>query len=238
MKRELRPEDIRYEKTESRESRELLSGEIDGAKCSTFEIVDGEYTERTPDTEAVVIIMLDGECKCLGKSFEGITVFAFAEGEEISISSKSAYFLRISWQLLEGEGSDKSRLPYALRYDDAVKYREDCKSEKTVSRMLLDEGIIPRIGIGSVQTTGPDRVEKHEHPFCDQLFFSFPENDMTVEMDNVDFAMSGNTLLHIPLASSHGVAVHERGIAHYIWMDFVIDPRGIEYLHSAHEEIK
>ena len=238
MKKELRLEDIKFEKIEKGASDTLLRGEITGAECSVFELSCGTYTETVNDCEAVVVIMLNGESKCSSKNFCGITLFAFAPNDKIEITSHSASFLRISWKLLDGEKVDKTAVPYALRYDDAVKYREDCKSEKTVSRMLLPEGIIPRLAIGSVQTTGPDRVERHEHPFCDQLFFSLPENDMTVEMDNVDFAMSGNTLLHIPLASSHGVAVHERGIAHYIWMDFVIDPRGIEYLHSAHEEIK
>ena len=190
------------------------------------------------DTEAVVITMLDGECKCGAKDFCGITLFAFAPNDEINISSRGASFLRLSWKLLDGEKVDKSALPYALRYDDAVKYREDCKSEKTVSRMLLPEGIIPRLAIGSVQTTGPDRVERHEHPYCDQLFFSLAENDMIVEMNNVEMPMGGTTLLHIPLASSHGVAIPPSGIAHYIWIDFIVDPRGIEYMHTAHEEIK
>lgn len=231
--------DIRYENVGEKTSGELLLGEISGASCSVINLSENAlYTESVSPDEAVVIVSLCGRCNALGKEYEGITVFAFAPGDAVEISSDGASFLRISWKLNDGETVDVSKLPYALEYAAAVKYREDCKSEKTVSRMLLPEGIIPRLAMGSVQTTGPDRVEKHEHPFCDQLFFSLPENDMLVDIDDVAFPMQGNTLLHIPLASSHGVTVPPRGTAHYLWIDFIIDPRGIEYMHSAHEEIK
>ena len=232
-------ENIRLEKLNEQSQGELLPGEIDGAAVSVVRLQgDERYLENVNEGEAVVIVALGGECIMGGKSFDGITVFAFSPGDKIDVASEGCSFMRLSWKLNEGESVDKTKLPYALRYADAVKYREDCKSEKTVSRMLLPEGIIPRLAMGSVQTTGPDRVEKHEHPFCDQLFYTLPECSMELLVDDISVHFDGDTLLHIPLASSHGVDVTERGCAHYIWVDFVIDPRGIEYLHSAHEKIE
>ena len=231
--------DVKYEVLCGGGYAELLHAEIDGA--STFvasATKNSPYKASLSADESRVVILYEGSASLRGKTYDGITVFAFAPCESFVFESDAASFFEVRWRLLDGESVDASKFPYALRYADAVKYREDCKSEKTVSRMLLDEGIIPRLAIGSVETHGLDRIEKHTHPYCDQLFYTLPECNMELVVDDFSVHFDGNTLLHIPLASSHGVDVTECGCAHYIWLDFVIDPRGVEYLHSAHEKIE
>jgi hypothetical protein len=217
---------------------ELLSGEIKGASTFTHELSASREISLSSINEARIFIVCRGSAEINGMKRSGRALFAFASGEKIVVRAvQDTLLLEIRWKLLDGESVKADTLPCSLAYDDAVRYKEECKSEKTTSRMLLPEGIIPRIAIGSVETYGLDRIEKHEHPFCDQLFFSFAENDMNIMIDDFEVHMGGDTLLHIPLASSHGVRVSESGAAHYIWIDFIIDPRGIEYMHSAHEEI-
>lgn len=229
---------VKHEILCGRTSAELLHAEIDGASTFVAFASEGKPYEGSVEAdEARVIILYEGSATVEGERYDGITVFAFAPEARFRFDADSASFFEIRWRLLEGESVDASKFPYALRYSDAVKYREECKSEKTTSRMLLDEGIIPRIAIGSVETHGLDRIEKHCHPYCDQLFYTLPECNMELLVDDFSVHFDGNTLLHIPLASSHGVDVTECGCAHYIWVDFVIDERGIEYLHTAHEEI-
>ncbi len=72
-------------------------------------------------------------------------------------------------------------------YDAFPKYKEDCKSEKTISRMIVDADILPRFGMGSVETYGDDRVEKHTHPCVEQLFFNFEESNMMLRLTRMIF---------------------------------------------------
>ena len=101
--------------------------------------------------------------------------------------------------------------------------------------MLLEPRIVPNLAVGSVETYGKDRVDAHEHPDVEQLFFGFSENDMHLLIDGELTYMGGNTLVHIPLASLHGVEVSDGGCAHYVWIDYIINERGLEYMDAAHE---
>lgn len=215
---------------------ELLPGEISGVTVRAFELSEGSTYTELPKNGATVIIVCRGGVVINGILCDGRGLFAFAEETQIDLkATKSSLLLYISF--LASPPRKTSPSPYFIRYDDAVCYKEDCKSEKTVSRMLLPEGLIQNLAIGSVETSGPDAVAAHEHPFCDQLFFSFEENKMNVEIEDLSVPMEGNVLLHIPLGSSHGVDVPKSGYAHYLWIDFIVDSRGIEYMKTAHKTI-
>ena len=212
---------------------ELLPGEIDGLTVYAYALSpnDCATSEMSPGSSKVFII-IDGAttigdtyCPCRG-------ILTFPGGEEKRLTSTGGakiLEIRVSANSTMCKNSD------FLPYDSAPKYKEDCKSEKTVSRMLLSDGILGSLAIGSVETYGEDKVEAHEHPFCDQLFFSFPENDMHITIDGEPFPLKGNVLVHIPLASSHGVIVQKGGCAHYLWIDFIIGKEGSDYMSSAHE---
>ena len=230
---------IKFAAAPSSGTAELLAGEISGASVISHGLRCGELITLPSDERAVPIILIcRGHAEINGISCDGRGVLAFSPGTEINVRVVSdCVIIEIRYVINEGESLSPGKLPYFVRYGEAVRYREDCKSEKTVSRMLLSEGIIPGIALGSVETYGKDAVEPHRHPYCDQLFFSFEENDMEVLIDGSRVHMGGNMLLHIPLGSTHGVDVREGGCAHYVWIDFIIDERGIEYMNSAHEKI-
>jgi hypothetical protein len=70
-----------------------------------------------------------------------------------------------------------TQFPHIQIYRNAKHYRDRNKSEKTISRAVIEQRIIPRFAFGSVETYGVDAVKSHDHPMLDQYFFSFPENE-------------------------------------------------------------
>ena len=219
----------------------ILKGEIRGERTYLIKLATGERRTLGALSDAARIFTVSyGEVDIAGEVCDGRALVALAPGAEHTLFAKSETLIFLIEHTLSAEEIKTldGPLPYRLNYDDATRYREACKSEKTVSRYLLKERIIPRIAIGSVETYGDDRIASHEHPYVDQLFFSFSENDMQVVIDDVSLPMQGDTLLHIPLASSHGVVVSGEGCAHYVWVDFIIDEeKGLEFLETAHIEI-
>jgi len=181
-----------------------------------------------------VYILANGEITINGTTMHNRGLGAFSPDDKIDIEAVADSAL-LEINLFSEVPPESDKLPYFINYADAHTYKEDCKSEKTVSRMLLEPRIVPSLAVGSVETYGKDRVEAHEHPDVEQLFFGFSENDMHLKINGELFYMGGNTLVHIPLASSHGVEVDDGGCAHYVWIDYIINENGLEYMDSAHE---
>ncbi len=231
--------DIRMESAgEELGSYALLKNEIAGAETYLHRMGAGEEITLEEDGAAHIFILSAGAITVGGLSLAGRGIAAFSPMELSLCAEAESLVFEISWALTEAERSALKPVRYSLNYDDARRYTEDCKSEKTISRTLLKEQTLPRIAIGSVETYGDDRIANHEHPYVDQLFFSFPENDMQVVIGDEAVPMGGDALIHIPLASSHGVELHGEQCAHYVWIDFIIDEeRGLEFLATAHHEI-
>ena len=100
--------------------------------------------------------------------------------------------------------------------------------------MILPENIVPRLCIGSVETSGPDEVGAHTHPMLEQLFYGLKMNNCIVRADGIEAAFKENTLLHIPLGSRHGVVVEEGKILNYIWMDLFRSQEDMGYIRDNH----
>ena len=158
--------------------------------------------------------------------------FSIAAGKE-----KLSY-LEIAMSLaphdLETLDKQQDRWPYYIAYSECKKYNESIKSEKTISRMILPEDIVPRLCIGSVETSGPDEVAAHTHPMLEQLFFGLPGNDCIVTADDVETRFLGNDLLHIPLGSMHGASVKADKDLHYIWIDLFHSHVDMDYIKNTH----
>jgi quercetin dioxygenase-like cupin family protein len=105
------------------------------------------------------------------------------------------------------------------KFAECPTYGEAIKSAKTTSRTLLPKDVVPRMSIGTVETIGPDKVAPHAHPMLEQFFLGLEGNDIVVHADGAQTALGANTLLHIPLGSSHGAEVAEGKKLHYVWMD-------------------
>ena len=129
----------------------------------------------------------------------------------------------------------EAELPYAVDYDNAPTYTEDCKSAKTVSRMLIPARIVPRFAMGSVETRDEDLVAQHTHPMLEQYFYGLQDNSCELLIDNNAFPFAGNTLIHIPLGSNHGVRSADGQVIHYLWMDFLFDEEGLAYMDREHK---
>lgn len=126
---------------------------------------------------------------------------------------------------------------YLKPISDCQTYTEDIKSDKTINRIILPEGMVPRLCMGTVQTTGPDEVKEHDHPMLDQLFFGLTDCNCTCYAGNEKAVLTENTMLHIPLGSKHAVSVTEGHKLSYVWFDFFITLEGQKYLNEHHHMV-
>lgn len=135
---------------------------------------------------------------------------------------------------------ENNAAPLVKKFSDCPAYHEAIKSPKTISRTLLPENFVPRMALGTVETTGPDAVGRHKHPMLEQFFLGLKDNDITVLADEDHVNLPEFALLHIPLGSNHGVEVADGKKLHYVWMDFFMSKDGQEWLkmHKPVEESK
>lgn len=222
----------------------LLPGEIPGASPFWHGLRGGtgRTFEATADTLRV-FFLIQGSVRFAGKrqaAYSEKAVYVDHPGRKVAVTAQmDSRLLEIRWKLTEKEAADLlgAPLPFTQTYAQAPKYRDPFKSEKTVSRAIVPHRVLPRFAMGSVETHGTDLVGQHQHPLLDQFFFSFAENDCLLLIDSLQHPMKGNTILHIPLGSNHGVFVGEKQCAHYLWIDFIPDERGLQYLDKVHKPV-
>lgn len=167
---------------------------------------------------------------------------AFVPDPKKSVTIKGltdVQILEIRWDNREGDDAlaaeYQTQFPFIQVYRTSKQYRDRNKSDKTISRVIIEQRNIPRFCMGSVETYGVDAIKSHDHPMLDQYFFSFPENDMDVLIDFEPVPMRGNELLYIPLGAMHGVDVKQGQHCHYMWIDFYPDnEKALARLDSSH----
>ncbi|MDD4190361.1 MAG: hypothetical protein PHI28_03465 [Mangrovibacterium sp.] len=123
---------------------------------------------------------------------------------------------------------------YLKTFVECPTYKEAIKSEKTLNRMILPEGLVPRFAMGSVETTGPDDVGEHEHPMLDQIFLGLEGCRCRCFANGEETVLTENMLLHIPLGSRHSVRVEDGDRLAYIWFDFFLTIEGQKYMNEQH----
>lgn len=245
--------DIRMEVLERRPglraARELLPGEIPGAAVIHHTLPAGERLTLPGQQEFIRILFLcEGAARfaAAGKTarYAEKAMFTAKPESEVQIEAETdAVLLEIRWAMNESDLADlaasKEEFPLTEAYADCTQYRDFFKSETTISRAILKQGVIPRFAMGSVEARGDDLVGQHAHPLLDQFFFSFPENDMDLLIDCRICPMKGDTLLHIPLGSNHGVIARGSQRMHYLWIDCTpqeMKEDAVAYLNEVHRE--
>ncbi len=224
---------------------ELCKGEIPGAHPVHHTIEAGSKLVFEGNVGYYhIIILIEGKAKFEtdGKTFDfdGRTTFCQAPDRDLVVSAVSdVQILEIQWDEAPGDDEDlkeyKTEFPVVVPYQESIQYIDPNKSEKTISRMMIPHEVLPRFTIGSVESYGYDLVRPHAHPMLDQFFFSFPENDMEVIIDDEKINMKGNIIMHIPLGSNHGVEVTGDRHMHYMWIDFMPDKEaGLKRLNFSH----
>jgi len=223
----------------------VLQGEIDGIDTYYIELFkDNPYLIKPGQNSISLYLITHGRgiIKQGVRQFEvnGLNLFVPSILEEASVLANNSDFgmLEIVIKLTETEyqllKQQQDKLPYFVDYTQCRQYKEAIKSEKTISRMILPENIIPRLCIGSVETSGPDKVGAHSHPMLEQLFYGLKMNNCVVRADGIETTFKENTLLHIPLGSRHGVVVEEGKILNYIWMDLFRSQEDMGYIRDNH----
>jgi mannose-6-phosphate isomerase-like protein (cupin superfamily) len=226
----------------------LLPQEIQGVTARYAAVGAGkEHTvePRSSQSRVMLFVRGTGAVSCVDRwlPIEEIAVFCPPPTAVCVVRARkpNLQYLEILTELTPAESerlqAPGSGLPHFLRYSECSQYGEAIKSKKTVSRTLLAADLIPRLAIGSVQTTGPDRVDAHRHPMLEQLFFGLPGNRCYVRADEEEIVLADDTLLHIPLGSNHCVRVEEGSLLHYLWLDFFRSEQDMSYIAETHRPI-
>lgn len=246
----MKKEDIMEEKLELdkevRLSKLMLEDEIPGSAIYHHVTLEGDSVTFMADgTYVRVLFLCEGEVEFIAEKeswlYSGKAFIALKPDQSVTvITKKNSELLEIRWNMNEEDKKEIEKgdtiYPVTGKYEDAMQYRDPFKSKKTISRAILPQRIIPRFAMGSVETYGKDLIGQHAHPLLDQFFFSFSENNMSLLIDDIVYPMGGNTLVHIPLGSNHGVEVEEKQTAHYIWIDFIQNPEEAnQYLDEVHK---
>lgn len=226
----------------------MLPGEIPGAAVYCHLLPEGKSMSFAGQNHFIRILFLCSgamtfEAEGKTYSYEERAMFTAMPQSDISLTArKDSVFLEIRWEMNDSdlkELAEKSHIfPISEAYADAEQYRDFFKSPTTISRSILKQAVIPRFAMGSVEANGDDLVGQHAHPLLDQFFFSFPENDMDLLIDCHICPMKGNTLLHIPLGSNHGVIARGAQKMHYLWIDCTPQDQkdaAVAYLNEVHK---
>jgi mannose-6-phosphate isomerase-like protein (cupin superfamily) len=226
--------------------KDLLVGEVPGISASLVSLgAAGRHSEGRSTAEDKVYLVLQGQGAVLANGArlpvepQMIVRLPVGFDAELKAAATSTLDVLVIRHTLSDEDradlrahAENQASPYVRRFSECPTYGEAIKSAKTTSRTLLPKDIVPRMSIGTVETTGPDKVAPHAHPMLEQLFLGLDGNDIIVHADGGQTALTANVLLHIPLGSSHGAEVAEGKKLHYVWMDFFRDREGLRWLET------
>lgn len=212
--------------------------------------IKGNYTFELPAKTTIldVLLTINGEGKLILNDADyeinasSIARIQYNTEYKIEVDEGSEFnFIRLrklldkkDVALIKNKIKDFSEL-YLKSLADCPTYKEDIKSEKTLNRMILPEGLVPRFAMGSVETEGPDEVGEHDHPMLDQIFFGLKDCRCSCFADGKETVLTENMMLHIPLGSKHYVSVAEGNNLAYIWMDFFLTLKGEKYMGEQHQ---
>ncbi len=224
----------------------LLQGEIQGAEVYYHTMLAGDrfYIRRDPGWMKT-LVLIDGSITVdAGGAFSSLTgrgSYVADPDWDLEVRTDGvSHVLEVRRQLGEERTamirSRGTSFPLIQDYYECSQYREDFKTRRSISRSMIDHHVLPDYCMGSNESYGPDRVEKHAHPLLDQFFFSFEDNDIELMIDDMIHPLGPDTLLHIPLGSDHGVIIPEGKKMHYIWIDFMVDPGAVAYLDEVHKK--
>lgn len=226
-------------------SKPILENEISGIRVEHMAISSEQpIVEHTHNGFKSIYLFIKGAGEITAdKSSYAIvpeSIFLPNTAEHISIKSShdsTVHYIKISCELsaqdqknLKLLPAENTHTPYFAKFSDCQPYSEAIKSPNTVSRTILSNEYIPRIAMGTVHTTGPDKVAAHEHPMLEQLFLGLSGNNCTVYANAEKAEFPSFSMLHIPLGSRHSVSVEKDEIMYYVWMDFFLDKEGEQWL--------
>lgn len=226
------------------ESLPLLHGEIADVYPYHHIIAPGEKINLKGDEKVYhILFLIEGAASVSTASgtyfMDEKGMFVDESGLDVEIcSGVGARFFEIEKHMtdtdLETKKKYTSTFPILQIYSKCEQYTDFSKTPKTINRIVLEQENIPRFAMGSVESVGEDHVTPNAHPEIDQFFFTFPENDTELIINDETMNLLGDTLLHIPLGADHGTNLAEDKKMHYLWIDCLVDEKYAEILKEDH----
>ncbi|MDD3998387.1 MAG: hypothetical protein PHH86_11825, partial [Sphaerochaetaceae bacterium] len=139
----------------------LLPGCIPGATPYHHSVMAGSTLTLEPGPFHHILILISGDVQFStdGNSYIFRERVSFVPNPKLSVDIKGltdCQLLEIRWDWQEGDdelaAEYKTQFPHIQIYRNAKQYRDRNKSEKTISRSVIDQRIIPRFAFGSVET--------------------------------------------------------------------------------------
>jgi hypothetical protein len=230
---------------------EVLPGEVDEAAVDLITIHGSDFRQPAAAEHFDVLLILKGKARFRSEtgagslSAETIVRPSYNLSYDLSVKPESALSLLRVRRFLNGKDLEAVRNHpgryselYLKRFADCPVYTEEIKSAKSINRMILPEGWVPRLCLGSVFTPGPDSVEPHEHPMLDQLFLGLSACRGICHANGDRAELSENVLLHVPLGSKHSLFVAEGDSLNYLWLDFFFTAEGQKYMDEQHTMVE
>ena len=227
-------------------SQVILSNEIESIQVNHIIIPSGnEFIDHNDSEYRSIYLFVRGKGQALldGVSYdlvpESILLPNDVKQVKINATDENLQYIKVTSKLtsedladLKGFPTEHTKKIYFREFADCQSYSEPIKSPNTISRTILPNKYIPRVAMGTVQTTGPDQVGEHAHPMLEQLFLGLSQNNCTVFANDAQVNFTEFSVLHIPLGSKHSVSVDKDKVMYYVWMDFFLDKKGEEWLNT------
>jgi len=226
----------------------VLHNEIKGVSIDFISLKgEGTVVAKPGDNEYYILLSLEGRAFLetggyrhrFDKDF--IVRIPFRKGFSVSVAvGDEFHFLEFSKELdsddlkLISKAATDNESLYIKSLLECPVYTEEIKSSKTVNRMILPGGMVPRFCMGTVETSGPDSVGEHEHPMLEQHFLGMKGRRCTVMADGESTLLTENMMVHIPHGSKHSVSVADGDMLAYIWCDFFFTLKGEGYIEEQH----
>lgn len=226
----------------------MLPGDIKGT-YPFYHILDVGQSIHFPSNRFLqrVFLLVDGNIEIMDITnnsllSERCSYIPNPENEIHIIAKEKSFIFEINWELSQEDVKQLEisppSYPIIQLYSECPHYTEDFKSARTISRTIVPHNILPRFSMGSNESGENDRVEMNNHPAIDQYFYSFPDNDVILRIEESRIHFKGDTVLHVPLGAFHGVEIGENQKMHYVWIDFIVDQEaGLEYLNTVHKKL-
>jgi quercetin dioxygenase-like cupin family protein len=229
---------------------ELLEGAVPEVRTAAVSVRGGSaWRADPPSDEDTILLFVAGAAtyRTRDQAFlvDEETIARAPLGWPLEVEAAPGAVAHLLWVRKHHQPDDLEQLarfpeqrcgPWVRAFRECEAYAEAIKSAETVSRMILPENVVPRVAMGTVETTGPDRVAPHRHPMLEQLFLGLLGNRAAVQADDTEVAFDEATLLHIPLGSNHGASVEQGHRLYYVWMDFFTTREGQVHLQN-HEPL-
>lgn len=120
--------------------------------------------------------------------------------------------------------------PYFMNFKDCPDYTQDCKGDKTYSKMLIQPGRCGRIFMGLCETEISDAIEgtaEYGHPAVDQWNCILKGSDIRAAIKDEHFEQHFGDVSYIVAGDDHSCICMPGKLCRYFWLEWYTNPESV-----------